>query len=453
MKRFWKFFGAVLLCALLLPAFVLAETPDETAEKDFSDSADILRELGLFQGASGGYELERAPTRTEAAVMLVRLLGKEADALSSARAHPFKDTPKWADAHIAYLYANGLTKGVSASNFGTGACDANMYASFLLRVLGYDDAAGDFRYGDALSFAYEIDLLSSEHLQRLQTDAFLRGDLAVLSLWALFTEVKGDPLYLIDRLVSEGAVPAAAAKRYTDVLEAENLIARGFFLSEEENGYESRIAETYSLSEAGYTPITSRYILNGKGLLTDAGWREIYEITALLPDSEESYTVFRADGWLYYDYADGKKFKTPADPDAEEDTPRTLSGLFNRYKSVTIEERDGKTFIQEELSETPAEQRARETVSFLFGVDEDLIKELSREDYSTKLRHCTDTYTLDAEGYILQWTENIEFYFRLLSSFRDRPYLLTYDAVSDYSSHGEAVELVFPKDLQDYPLD
>ena len=32
---------------------------------------------GLFQGTQNGYDLDRTPTRAEAAVMLVRLLGKE----------------------------------------------------------------------------------------------------------------------------------------------------------------------------------------------------------------------------------------------------------------------------------------------------------------------------------------------------------------------------------------
>ena len=86
-------------------------------------------------------------------------------------------------------------------------------------------------------------------------------------------------------------------------------------------------------------------------------------------------------------------------------------------------------------------------------MDEGLLKELSREDYSTKLRHCADTYTIDAEGYILQWTENIEFYFRMLSSLRDLPEMITYDAVADYSNRGKAVEVIFPEGLSDYPLD
>jgi hypothetical protein len=452
MKRFWSLLLSLLFCALFLPGLAFAESPDEVTEKDFSDSADILHELGLLQGAPGGYELDRAPTRTEAAVMLVRLLGKEDAALASKAAHPFEDVPGWADPHIAYLYANNLTKGVSASRFGTGVCDANMYASFMLRVLGYDDARGDFQYGEALPFAYAIDLIAREHLERLKKSAFLRGDLAVLSLRALFTETKNDARHPIERLISEGAVSETAARKYTDILKAETLVARGFFLSEEENGYDARIVESYSLSEAGYPAVTSRYISKVKGAPADAGQRKIYEITALLQDSEESYTVYSADGWYYYDYGDGTKLRTPQEADADE-TPRTLSGLLKQYKSLTMEEKNGKTLVREELSDEIAEQRAREKVSFLLGVDTGLLEDLSKEDYNTKLRHCTDTYTLDADGYLLQWTENIEFYFQLLSAQPDRPYLILYDAAADYSNRGQPVTPVFPDDLRDYPLE
>jgi hypothetical protein len=325
-----------------------------------------------------------------------------------------------------------------------------MYASFMLRVLGYDDAKGDFRYDDALSFAYGAALLSSEHSERLREAAFLRGDLAVLSLAALFAEQKDGAARPIERLISEGAVSEAAAKKYTDILEAERLLSRGFFLTEEENGYEARFVETYSLSEAGYTPVTDRYISQGKGILTDAGWREQFEITALSSDGEESsYTCYSADGLNYYAFADGTKIRTP-DDSAEDDYPTTLSGILKRYKALTIEEADGKTHIREELSDEAAERRMRKTVSFLFDVEEALLETLPKEDYSTKLRHCTDTYTLDAEGYVLQWTENTEFYFRLPASPRERPYLVTYDGAADYSNRGRPAEVTPPSDLHEY---
>ena len=65
--------SAVLASALAISAFAA----------DFTHCADALHELGLFQGTESGYELDRAPSRVEAGVMLVRLLGAEEDALAA----------------------------------------------------------------------------------------------------------------------------------------------------------------------------------------------------------------------------------------------------------------------------------------------------------------------------------------------------------------------------------
>ena len=78
MKRCFKLGAMAVACA--------AGVMVSAGAANFTSSADRLHEVGLFQGtgttASGApqYDLDRAPTRAEAAVMLVRLLGKEADA-------------------------------------------------------------------------------------------------------------------------------------------------------------------------------------------------------------------------------------------------------------------------------------------------------------------------------------------------------------------------------------
>ena len=46
----------------------------------FESTATAMKSMGLFAGTSTGYELDRAPTRAEAATMLVRLLGKTTEA-------------------------------------------------------------------------------------------------------------------------------------------------------------------------------------------------------------------------------------------------------------------------------------------------------------------------------------------------------------------------------------
>ena len=105
------------------------------------DYANSLAPLGVFVGTGSGYELERAPTRVEGLVMLIRLLGVEDEARSmNGSKVPFTDVPKWASGYVAYAYDNELTKGVSETKFGSlNNMDAKAFVTFLLRSLGYRD--------------------------------------------------------------------------------------------------------------------------------------------------------------------------------------------------------------------------------------------------------------------------------------------------------------------------
>lgn len=93
---------AVVLCFTLLPTAAGAAARDTSAEDALA--AD-LKQLGLFQGVSDtDFDLGRTPNRTEALVMLIRFLGKEAEALEGRWTHPFTDVPAWADSYVGYAY-------------------------------------------------------------------------------------------------------------------------------------------------------------------------------------------------------------------------------------------------------------------------------------------------------------------------------------------------------------
>ena len=83
-----KFFASLVLILVLFGSCTFAFA---------SDSADALYELGLFLGTgknadgSPNFSLNRVPTRAEAVTMLVRLLGKEEEALAGDWETPFSD--------------------------------------------------------------------------------------------------------------------------------------------------------------------------------------------------------------------------------------------------------------------------------------------------------------------------------------------------------------------------
>lgn len=182
---------------------------------DYIASADVLYELGLFQGAGVDrfgrpvYELEGPCTRAEAAVMLVRLLGLEEEAKEAAGT-PFTDLQDWQKPYVNLLYHRGMIRGASYDKFDPESpCTAQMYTALMLRALGYSDQAGDFTYDNALSFGMRIGLIDNFSCD---LDDFRRDDAAQMSRMALELKPKGSETDLLGKLVQDGAVDAKKAE-------------------------------------------------------------------------------------------------------------------------------------------------------------------------------------------------------------------------------------------------
>jgi len=210
MKKICRLMSVVLVLTCILITSAFASSYDSTAQE--------LKTMGLFKGTEAGFDLDRAPTRTEAAVMLVRLLGAEGTAQSQYAAgtikHPFTDVPVWANPYVAWLYQNKLVNGASSTLFGADdKCNAQMFCTFVLRALGYSDApGGDFTYANSLTYAEHIGIYSSD----LESNTFLRDHAAAISYQALATELKGTTTTLFSKLVASGAVSQSTAKPLLD---------------------------------------------------------------------------------------------------------------------------------------------------------------------------------------------------------------------------------------------
>lgn len=214
MKR--RLFALVLTLSLLLaPMGALAASPALPLSEEAM--AQSLKGLGLFQGVSDcDFALDRAPTRAEALVMLLRLLGKEQAVKTCTSSHPFTDTAghRWADPYIAYAYAQGLTKGQSATAFGgAAAADVRSYLTFVLRALGYTEGAdGDFLWSDPIHLAMEIGVLPL----RVNLTSFRRADVVTISYAALDARCKGSDVTLAQTLVDAGVLEQAALDAWYD---------------------------------------------------------------------------------------------------------------------------------------------------------------------------------------------------------------------------------------------
>ncbi len=228
MKRIISLTICVILLFSLFPAQALAASSTLSRE---SELAADLKSLGIFKGVSEtDFALDRAPTRTEALVMLIRVLGKEADALNKGGRHPFLDVPTWADSYVGYAYENKLTNGISATKFGGGeSASASMYLTFVLRALGYSDTAGDFTWDNPFTLARQTGIMNGNP----DILNFLRGDVVLVSYAALEAEVKGTKKTLAMKLIEAGVFSAAAYNTFYNVSEFENEGAPKDYTSEE----------------------------------------------------------------------------------------------------------------------------------------------------------------------------------------------------------------------------
>lgn len=210
MRRIGLFLMALLLTAVLA-------LPVCASDSDAEQAADTLYSLGLFRGTGTDeqgqprFDLERPAMRSEAVVMLIRLMGREQEALACAAAQPFTDVPQWADRYVAYAYEQGLTNGIGGGQFGSDLeTTGNMYLAFVLRALGYRDSGTEaaYTYATAAEFAAQIGVTD----QAYTAGQFLRGDIAEVSRSALSFPLYGTEQLLIQALVKDGAVSAASAQ-------------------------------------------------------------------------------------------------------------------------------------------------------------------------------------------------------------------------------------------------
>jgi len=183
----------------------------------YTDMAEVLKSINIFKGTNNGFELEREPTRLEALIIFLRLIGEEQKALEFTGSHPFTDVPKWAgntaDKYVAYAYSKGYTKGMSTTKFGSYEPTAlEQYLTFILRALGYKDGT-DFVWSESPEKALELGILVKGDKERSLRRGFRRDHAVYISYYSLYQTVKSSGMPLIGTLVQKGLVSDEAAQK------------------------------------------------------------------------------------------------------------------------------------------------------------------------------------------------------------------------------------------------
>ena len=182
---------------------------DYSDEVDYNAMAAALKELNLFKGSftghGEGFDLEFVPTRLQALIMFIRVLGEEEEALAWTGTTHFTDVSKGSQAekYVGYAYEKGYTNGYNATQFKPGnAVNAYQYTEFVLRAMGYSSAANT-NLADTLDRAVMAGVLTSGEATVLQLDRFLRADLVYISYYALEADLPDGEQTLAEMLMDQ----------------------------------------------------------------------------------------------------------------------------------------------------------------------------------------------------------------------------------------------------------
>lgn len=163
MKNLKRLLASVLvMCVLVTFSLPVFAADGVTVTNSNNTDTEIAKNLGLIQGEGNGVTpeyLEKDAERLQAAIILLRIMGKEEEAKAYQGTDNFADADqvKWAEGRniLAYLKANpqyGFV-GYPDGRFGVGEklLPQQLY-KVLLTLMGYEQGK-DFSYADVLEFA------------------------------------------------------------------------------------------------------------------------------------------------------------------------------------------------------------------------------------------------------------------------------------------------------------
>ncbi|MCI9643314.1 MAG: hypothetical protein HFF97_01090 [Oscillibacter sp.] len=403
MKRFLTILLTTLALAGLLCVSASASSFDRPAAE--------LAAIGMLKGGPGGFDLDKAPTRAQAAIMLVRLFGAEEEAQAAYASGdlqcPFGDVNGTAAPHVAWLVEKGLANGTSGTAFGAAnPCTAKAYTIFLLRALGYQDNA-DFTSANAQEFAMAIGLLDTSAF----TGTFLRDDLVSMTYQALGADLKKGDTYLLASLIESGAVDAAAAKPMTDKIEAYRALqasgaeaAQGMDVA-----VDAKMAMGLSVKGTGggtSLDMTQKADTAVKGriqMVLDKDFQMAMDLTVTATDGEATWTekmeYWLKDGVAYVRSGD-ESYQMPMDMGMdmeaftalmEQATGKTYAAMLPFIDSITTKTSGGNTVYTLKLNDAFA--------GMINGLVDQVAGVLGAgEDLALTLDGSTITYTVGKDG-------------------------------------------------------
>ena len=178
--------STVMLVGMMAVGTSAASYADVTSEHN-EEAIEVMQAVSVMVGdENGNFNPDKNVTRAEMAVVMANLLDLQVEDFVGASI-PFTDVPEWARAYVAACYADGITGGISATQYGSNnSVTATQAALMLLKALGYFQYSSDFGTDwqvATIKQASNVGLF--EGIDSARNAAMTRNEVAQLALNAL----------------------------------------------------------------------------------------------------------------------------------------------------------------------------------------------------------------------------------------------------------------------------
>ena len=147
MRNLKRALSLALASVMLLGMMVVgtgASYADVTSKHN-QEAIEVMQAIGVMVGdTNGNFNPDQKVTRGEMAVVMANLLNLNVKDFIGAKT-PFTDVPEWAVPYVAACYADGITAGISATQYGFNyEVTTAQAALMMMKALGYFQNAKDF---------------------------------------------------------------------------------------------------------------------------------------------------------------------------------------------------------------------------------------------------------------------------------------------------------------------
>ncbi len=147
MRNLKRALSLALASVMLLGMMVVGTSASyaDVTSKHNQEAIEVMQAVGVMSGDDkGNFNPDQKVTRGEMAVVMANLLKLNVKDFVGAKT-PFTDVPEWAVPYVAACYADGITAGISATQYGFNyEVTTAQAALMMMKALGYFQNAKDF---------------------------------------------------------------------------------------------------------------------------------------------------------------------------------------------------------------------------------------------------------------------------------------------------------------------